>query len=388
MAMISKAEHGKLKVLASAFIIFILVLIAGVDTRGEGQAQWQKEWDGTIAVAEKEGKLVYHSGNSNEPVFREFQKRYPKIKTVRMLTRGGSAAAQRLMAERRAGLYAADVVVMGGTSGTSLARAGALDPIEPILILPEVLDQSKWFEGKHHYLGKKSGYVFVFAGIPRPFVGYNTKLVDASKIKSYWDFLNPEWKGKIVAVDPAAGGRGGAGSSIRFAYYNPELGPTWMRRFLTEADVTYSRDQYQIINWLGVGKFAIAMFVTPNRSGLPRAKAQGLPVDAFSPSHFKEGVPFSGGGNNIGLVNKTAHPNAAKLFINWFLSREGQIITQRVGGGGEGIDSMRIDISKDDVPQEYRRQKGLKYFYTDRPEWMNMKPVLKFIGEIQSKRRR
>ncbi len=385
--MISKAKHGKLKVLASAFISF-LFFVAGVDTRGEQQPQWEKEWNQTIAAAKKEGKIVYHSGNAIEPVFREFQKRYPEIKTVRMLTQGGSAAAQRLMAERRAGLYAADILVLGGTSGTRLARAGVLDPIEPILILPEVLDRSKWWKGKHQYLGKKSGYVFVFAGIPRPFIGYNTKLVDPGDLRSYWDFLDPKWKGKIVAFDPAAGGRGGAGSAIRFAYYNPELGPTWIRRLLNETDLSYSRDQFQIINWLGVGKFAIAMFVTPRRSGLSTAKAQGLPVNEFSPRHFKEGIPFSGGGNNVALVSRAAHPNAARLFINWFLSREGQLITQKIGGGGEGVDSLRIDISKDDVPQNYRRQKGIKYFYTDKPEWMDMKPVLNLIGEIQRKRKR
>ncbi len=385
--MISKAKHGKLKVLASAFSSF-LFLVAGVDTSGGQQAQWEKEWKQTIAAAKKEGKLVYHAGSASAPYFREFQKRYPEIKAIRMLTRGGSAAAQRLMAERRAGLYASDILIMGGTSGTRLANAGVLDPIEPNFILPEILDRSKWWKGKHHYVGKKSGYVFVYAAIPRPFIGYNSKLVEPASLSSYWDFLNPKWKGKMVALDPVSGVRGGAGVPFRFVYHNPELGPTFLRRLLSETDLTYSGDGRQITDWLGVGKFTFALFVTPRRTGFARAKAQGLPVNWFPPRHFKEGIPFSGGGNNVALVNKAPHPSAARLFINWFLSREGQSIAQKVGGGGEGVDSVRIDIAKDVVPLEYRRQKGIKYFFTDYPDWMDMKPILNLIREVQSKRKR
>ncbi len=385
--MINKATNGKFKILASAFSSF-LFFVAGVETGRGQQPQWEKELERTIAAGKKESKLVYHAGSASESYFLEFQKRYPEIKVIRMLTRGGSAAAQRLMAERRAGLYAADILILGSTSGSRLANAGVLDPIEPILILPEILDRSKWWKGKHHYVGKKSGYVFVFAAIPRPFIGYNTKLVEPASVRSYWDFLNPKWKGKMVALDPAAGARGGAGVPLRFVYHNPELGPTFFRRILSETDLTYSGDGRQITDWLGVGKFAIALFVTPRRTGFTKAKAQGLPVDWFQPRHFKEGIPFAGGGNNVALVNKAPHPNAARLFINWFLSREGQSIAQKVGGGGEGVDSLRIDIPKDDVPQEYRRQKGIKYFYTDHTEWMDMKPILNLIREVQSKRTR
>ena len=118
--MTSKAEHGKLTYLGSAFAV-LLFLVGGVQTARGEQAQWKKEWGKTIAAAKKEGKLVYHSGTSNEPVVRAFQKKYPEIKAIRMLTRGGSAAVQRLMAERRAGLYASDVLTIGGTSGSLLA---------------------------------------------------------------------------------------------------------------------------------------------------------------------------------------------------------------------------------------------------------------------------
>jgi ABC-type Fe3+ transport system substrate-binding protein len=144
-----------------------------------------------------------------------------------------------------------------------------------------------------------------------------------------------------------------------------------------------SRDGRLITDWLAQGKFALSVLTSPSRTGFEKAKAQGLPVDWFGPTQFKEGVNLASGSNNIALINRAPHPNAAKLFVNWFLSREGQIFTQKVGAArGESIDSLRIDIPKDDVPPDFRRQKGVKYFDTDRPEWMDLAPITKLINEV------
>ena len=222
---------------------------------------------------------------------------------------------------------------------------------------------------------------------PRPFLGYNTELVKPASLKSYWDLLKPEWKGKLVALEPGRSVQG----FLRFLYHNPKLGPNFLRRLLGKAGLTYSRSGRQVVDWLGAGKFAIALFISPSRSGLVTAKSQGLPVDWFLPQHFKDGVPITGGPNNVSLVNRAPHPNAARLFINWFLSREGQTVAQKVGGveggtRGVGVDSLRIDIPKDDVPKAYRRLEGVKYLYTESPEFMNMEPILKLIKEARGKR--
>src|SRR5262245_28734134 len=128
------------------YAAIVMFLVIGSFARGQEQGgDWEKRWQKTIQAAKSEGKLVYHSGNSSEPYFQEFEKKFPEIKTTQILTRGGSAAEQRLMAERRAGVYLADVVHLGAGSGSGLANAGALDPLPPSMILPEVLDASKWF---------------------------------------------------------------------------------------------------------------------------------------------------------------------------------------------------------------------------------------------------
>ncbi len=365
--------------LFTAILSSLLAISSPAQTQ-EQSGDWEKEWKMTIQAAKKEGELVFHSGNSVEPYFYEFQKKFPEIKVTRMLTHGGSAAHERLIAERRAGVYVADIVHLGAGSGSMLASAGALDPLEPYMILPEVLDQSKWFKGRHYFADKDGKYLFKYASNPGVDISYNTKLVNPDNIKSYWDILDAKWKGKIVTYDPRARGS----RLFSYFYYNPELGPRYLRRLFGEMELTASRDRRQITDWLATGKFAIALRTAPDASTLDKAKAQGLPVNWFSPGHFKEAVAISGGPAHIAVVNRTPHPNAAKLFINWFLSREGQLMAQNIAAkqGEEGIDSLRMDIPKDMIPPAYRRREKTKFFDMDAPEHANDDPVLKLINEV------
>jgi ABC-type Fe3+ transport system substrate-binding protein len=339
----------------------------------------EKEWEMTIQAAKKEGRLVYHAGDSAEPYFNEFGKKFPEIKVVRMLTRRGSAVLGRVMAERRARVYVADIVHLGAGSGGRLARAGAFDPLKPYMVLPEVLDQSKWFEGKLYFADKAGKYLFKYASFPGVDISYNTKLVKPDKIKSYWDLLDKKWQGKIVTYDPRARG------SRLMTYFlnNPEMGPRYLTRLFTEMEIAASRDHRQIADWLARGKYAIALRTNPQTTTLDKAKAQGLPVDWFVPGHFKEAVPISGGPSHIAVLNRTPHPNVAKLFINWFLSREGQLAVQNISAKQpEGVDSRRIDISKDMIPEEFRRSEQRKSFDMDTPKNRNDRPTLKFINSV------
>jgi len=83
------------------------------------------------------------------------------------------------------------------------------------------------------------------------------------------------------------------------------------------------------------------------------------------------------------LPNNAPHPNAAKVFINWFLSREGQVTLQRALAktSDEAPDSLRIDIPKDDVPAENKRMDGMKYLDLDVEGKLEMKPIVDVIEE-------
>ena len=116
----------------------------------ESKPAWQAEWERTVKAAEEEGQLtVYIAGYGALIDSGLFQKAYPKIK-VTSVTGSGTQLAPRIVAERRAEKYLADVYSGGGTSlYQNLYLGKMLDPIKPALILPEVVDPTKWWEGKH-----------------------------------------------------------------------------------------------------------------------------------------------------------------------------------------------------------------------------------------------
>ena len=172
-------------------------------------------------------------------------------------------------------------------------------------------------------------------------VAFNTKLVNPAEIKSYWDLLNPKWKGKIVAYDPT---QGGSGDATRFFYHHKSLGPEFIKRILSETDIVISSDTRQMGDWLAGGKYAISIFGPVSRMDLDLMQTQGLPVDWFKPDHLKEGTYITAGSGGVALINKAPHPNAAKVGFNWLLSREGQMAYQRFFTTGQrrpGFDAHR-----------------------------------------------
>jgi iron(III) transport system substrate-binding protein len=289
----------------------------------------------------------------------------------------GNQLGQRLLAERRADKYIADVVSSGANPNyQQFYHAKALDPIKPALLLPEIIDQSKWYQRKHQYSDPEGQYVFNYVGSATyGAVNYNTKAVDTKEFKSYWDLLNPKWKGKIEARDIREAGPG-AGNT-RFFYYHPDLGPSFIRKLFGDMDLTLFRDFRQGPDWLATGKYAICFFCDADV-----LKQQGLPVDTFGPQAFKEGGGLVQQFGTLALVNRAPHPNAAKVFINWLLSRKGQIALQKRTSSAESpADSLRIDIPKDDVPYMNRRLDGIRYLDTGKPEWIEMKPILDVVND-------
>lgn len=355
--------------------------VAFYDTEGraaEVRSGWQREWETTVEAAKREGELGLYVGAPWDAIMQSgiFQKAYPQIKVNTVAGRGGQIA-QRIMAERRAGKYLADVVIEGLTATyTVFYQAKMLDPLKPALVLPEVVDESKWWQGRHAYLDPERQYVFKYTGIPLTLAYYNSNLANPRDFKSLWDFLNPKWKGKIESRDARVPGHGGG--TLRFFYYHPELGPKFIRRLYGETDVTLFRDYRQGVDWLASGKFAICLFC----SDIEKAKAQGLPVDTF-PMVWKEGTGLVSQYGTVSLMSKAPHPQAARVFVNWFLSREGQLNLQRTLAKAEGSapDSLRIDISKGDIDPAHRRTEGVKYLDVDVPGQIDMSPVYRVMEE-------
>ena len=336
----------------------------------------EQDWERTVKAAEQEGQVVVYK-IAQDAEWHAFQKKFPKIKVI--LVPGNAAQIQqRILAERRAEKFLADVVRLGGGTSTSLYKAKALDPIGPALMLAEVKDASKWLDGKHHYNDIDNQYVFVYAAFPLHLLGYNQKLVDPKTLTSYWDLLDSKWRGKITIRDPK---EPGGGSPLLFLYHNPQLGPKYLKKLFSVAGVTLVRDDRQQTDWLAAGKFPLTL--TSKATEVEEARNQGLPVDVLDAHAFKkDGVGLEAGGTMLALVNRAPHPNAAKVLINWFLSREGQAAIQKTGPENAGQNSLREDIPKEHLPASLQRQKGVQYIRLWGAQVWDREAVTKFVREL------
>jgi iron(III) transport system substrate-binding protein len=380
-------EHRK-PTLAHApkFLLFAIFLQSfGFCYAAESQPAWQVDWEKIVAAAKKEGEVrLWGDQEITHPdIIAAFTKEYPAIKPVTVTGRVGDLMP-RIIAERRAGKYLADIYSggLGGRSFFDFHKAGVLDPLKPLLILPEVVDGSKWLNGEHYYADSEKQFVFMYEGsVAGVGLHYNTNLLDPKEFKSYWDLLNPKWKGKILLFErPAVG----SPSVVRY-YYNAQLGPEFAKRLFTEMDVTVSQDRRQSSDWLASGKFPICI----DCGDTDRAKQQGLPVDEFPHTGLKEAsFEISTSGNSgLALFKNAPNPNAARVFVNWFLSRNGQIVWQAVMNTKvmEPSDSMRTDFPKDNVSPPARREEGRKYRVTG---FLDPDPAEKLFRELLSKEKR
>jgi iron(III) transport system substrate-binding protein len=336
----------------------------------------RSEWEKTVEAAKKEGQLtLYHWGAPLMLDAGAFQKAYPEIK-VTTVSAMGTDLMQRILAERRGEKYIPDVYIAGISTMVVLHKAKTFDPIKNALLLPEVSDESKWWRGKHTYGDAERAHIFTFTKSPDyGSIGINTKLVDPTEFKSYWDFLQPKWKAKITVQDLRGGGPGS--TPLRFMYYNPDLGPKFVRQLYSGMDATLYRDNRLAIDWLGSGKYSISFFIQK----LEEAEIKGVPVLQFKQT-MKEGVGLSSRVGQMALLNRAPHPNAAKVFINWYLSREGQELFQKLQiAAHDPADSLRIDIAKNQIPAADRRQDGVRYIDLDEQKVFDPNPAIQLIKD-------
>ena len=318
------------------------------------------DWDALVQQAKQEGSVTIFLGRAStrqlQDAFPVFEKKFG-IK-VTQVAGSGDDNADKVLAERDTGIYTGDVW-MGGltTINTRLLPKHVFDPIESQFVLPEVKDKSLWMKGQYWWGDPDKQYTLLFCASPAPLVSYNTDLVNAGEITALTDLLDPKWKGKIESRDPSAAGTGG---NTAYFYFHPQLGKDYLRRLFTEQDITIVDDARQAAEWLALGKYSL--YLLGSGSDVADEAAQGLPVkDMYGP--FKEGGRITAGGaGSISIFNKAAHPNAAKLFVNWWLSKEGQAVAQKANPLDQ---SLRNDIPNDDVTPEARRDPNTEYSFID-----------------------
>lgn len=323
-----------------------------------------KEWDDLVAAAKQEGRVVIYGPPG--PTYRtfyadEFQKAFPDIK-VDYQGANGSQQAPKLAAERQAGKFLADTYIGGASSPLrSLLPINAFDPIEPALVHPEVKDKSKWFEGRFRFLDNADKHILAFAGdaSATPIVR-NTTVVGPSDVTKWADLLDPRWKGKIVSGDPEV--LGAASGNLTDVAADPRYGIPFLEKlFSKEHGVVLTGDARQLMDWIAQGQYPIGMGVPE----FEEAQALGLPVDE-QPLDVET---LTTGFAHVLLVNQAPHPSAVRVFINWVLSRDGQIAYQRI----TKEPSLRMDIPRDTVDPKQVVIPGKQYVNSQHEQHLELR---------------
>jgi len=332
--------------LVSIFLISFFCKTPLLSSAALDQAQpaLKQQWAKTVSAAKKEGKVVVF-GPAGEIIRNAlvdaFKKSFPDIALEYV---GGRAAEQaaRMKAERDGNIYSVDVFIGGSVTMMELGSSGALDPIEPALILPEVKDPKYWRDGRLEFTNPSTRYTLVFSSQPNPPVIYNPQQVNVAEIDELYKLLNPKWKGKVVLNDPLPAGA--AGSLFRWLWWalGPDKATDYFRKMRAQAGAV-DRDQRRQIEWIVLGKYA--WLLGPNNSMLYQLAQRGLKFGVLP--EFKDYGTYIGTGSGcIALMNRAPHQSAAVLYLNWFLNREAQTVWSKA----LNLQTRRLDVSLEHIP--------------------------------------
>jgi len=284
--------------------------------------------------ARKEGALmIYMTGTQIEPLIERFTQKYPFIKV--QFTRDGSVEiAQRVAQEYSAGVHLVDAYELADEGLIVPRDAGMLQPF----VSPEEASYEKdAIQAQGRWASVREGYTGI---------GFNTQKIPESEApKTYKDMLDPKWKGRMAISGSPSTAANWVGAMLltQVADYVRALGAQNMRIF--------QMDQRAISNMMIAGEVEISP--TTYLSHVLASRAQGAPLAWNAPG------PLPVLDTSAALATMAPHPHAAMLFIDFLLSKEGQLMYRDIGYA-----SARSDMPASGLPPVE------KVFLANRPNYL------------------
>jgi iron(III) transport system substrate-binding protein len=318
------------KYLLLLWLVAIHLSAAGAGAQ-TGQAR-PVDWDKIVEAARKEGKIVASippSAELRKGMEIAFTRRYGI--EVEFVPVRGSAVIQRMVSESKAGVHYFDVHI-GGTESAilGLLSENVLEPVEPYFVLPEVKDPRQWWGG-HMWVDNAKRFIYPFVAYQTVSLWCNSTEYKPAEFQSFDDLLSPKLQNKIGLSDPRTPGSGNS----MWSHMLSVKGEEYLKKLVAQK-LLVARDLRLLGENLGKGKIAVTVGIGYSEL-LPFIKA-GLPVAALP--YPKEGLYTTGGYGHLMVIKNPPHPNAAKVFINWLLGRDGQ----EIFGRGMGVGTRRLDI--------------------------------------------
>ena len=318
------------------FLWVPLVLLA--TTAGAQEKGWEGKWKEIFAGAKKEGKVVVMG--SADPAVRTklpgaFKKRFGI--SLEYLGGRGSENTARILTEARVGVQTVDAIFAGLSSQASLYKGKVIEPIKPVLMLPEVVDPSKWKIGKIWFVDPEQKFVLrLYNYLTTGGLSINTQHAKSGDFPTIKNVLKPKWKGKIGIRDPRRSGSGAVEATRFYRVYGEEF----VKRLFVDQKPLISNNKRQLADWLGHGKVWVSFAVEVETAR--RMKEDGLPIDVIKVPDMPS--TLTAGNGLISLIKNAPHPNAARVFLNWIASKEGLEILGR---------SRKRAVTRNDIDESY-----------------------------------
>ncbi len=294
---------------ASAAARFVLCFAAMACAFGAPVATRAAEPDAALVeAAKKEGKLVFYASflgtKFHLEIIKGFEKKYGI--PVELLDVRASEMRERIRTEQTTGKYLGDGVQNGAATLLRQEREGELQPHGG------VPNAANLVAGLTASDIRVPNYMLIYG------ILVNSNLVKPEdEPKSWNDLADPKWKGKILSDDMRAIG----GGQVMFSALANAMGKDYLNK-LGGQDIVFSRD-------VGADERRVARGEFPMR--IPQLVSnylllKGLPVRLVMP---KEGAPYIR--FDMAILKGAPHINAAKLFMNYYLSDEAQLLYAQGG---------------------------------------------------------
>jgi len=321
-----------------SMVVAMLLLLACVPARAaeDWQAGAGADWQALLAKAKEEGPVVVAMG---APIGKELAAAFRRDTGLELQFLGGdsSAISARFAQEVASPNLSIDVQI-GGSSELPLIARGLMQPIKPLLKLPQVVDGKYWREGGIRWIDNEGEYFAQGAEYLSFRVFANADKVKLADIHEFNDLLRPTYKGKIASSDPtgSAGGRGFAEAIFSWR------GEDYVERFYKGQAITYTKNPVQLVEWAARGTYPI--IVGSLQQYVDKFTSEGFNIQYVAFSDWP--ILSTGGRSVIKIAAKAPHAAAAAVFANWYLSRPGQQLYETL----LGEPSRRADLPHKGVP--------------------------------------
>lgn len=299
-------------------------------------ADWQAEWQRVVEAAKKEKLvIVSHPGGDYQALMAAFKKDFPDIEVEHTGARP-SDISPKIITEQQNGVFNWDVMAATTSNMNNvLLPAKAFQDIQPFFVRRDVMDDNVWGGGKFEmYTSEEQKSIIVHNAWLASRVYVNREKIGTDRLNTIDDLLKPEFQGQIV-VDDCTVPAHGLGSLVGIMQTK---GDDFVRTLFATQKPVFQDTVRITTEWVATGRYPIGIGVDSPELRKLQSNGIGTKVEALN---------FQGGNistQGAAVFRNAPHPNAAKVFVNWLWSKEGQTAFVEAFKNSESPNSRRLDV--------------------------------------------